>query len=58
MMPAWLPVNDVASTPKPAKAMHSRDMEMRSPELSSMSTSRMGCTVLTSEASLISWSVV
>ena len=31
MMPAWLPVNDVASTPNPARAMHSRDIEMRSP---------------------------
>ena len=38
--------------------MHRRDIEIRSPELSSMSTSRVGWTELTSVASLISWSVV
>ena len=39
-MPAWLPVNDVAWTPMSWMAMHSRAMEMRSPALMSMSSSR------------------
>ena len=58
MIPAWLPVKDVASTPSSARAMHRRDIEIRSPELSSMSTSRIGWTALTSVANLINWSVV
>jgi hypothetical protein len=33
-------------------------MEMRSPELRSMSSSRAGCTELTSSARRTSWSVV
>ena len=58
IIPAWLPVKDTASTPRSARAMHSRDMEMRSPELSSMSISRSGCTELTSSASRTRSSVV
>ena len=58
IIPAWLPVKDTASTPRSARAMHSRDMVMRSPELSSMSISRSGCTELTSPASRTRSSVV
>ncbi len=39
MIPAWLPVNDTASTPCSASAMHSRAMVTRSPEVRSMSSS-------------------
>ena len=42
MMPAWLPVNEAAGTPSSASAMHSRDIEIRSPAVSSMSSSRPG----------------
>ena len=45
MMPAWLPVNDTASTPSSARAMHKRAMEKSArPELTSMSYSRGGWT--------------
>ena len=43
-MPAWLPVNDDASMPSSASAMHSNAMDFRSPAVSSMSISRPGCT--------------
>ena len=42
MMPAWLPVNDVAATPRSASAMHSSAMALRSPAVISMSISRPG----------------
>ena len=42
MIPAWLPVNEAAGTPRSASAMHSRLIEIRSPEVSSMSISRGG----------------
>ena len=58
MMPAWLPVNDAASTPRSASAMHRSDIEIRSPELTSMSYSRGGWTELTSSASRMRSSVV
>ena len=58
MMPAWLPVNEAASTPSSARAMHSRDMEIRSPVLTSMSYSRGGWTLLTALARWIRSSVV
>ena len=40
MMPAWEPVNDLAVTPRSRMAMASSDIEMRSPAVSSMSSSR------------------
>ena len=43
-MPAWLPVNDDASTPSSASAMHSNAIDLRSPAVSSMSISRPGWT--------------
>ena len=58
MMPAWLPVNDAASTPSSASAMHSSDIVIRSPAVSSMSSSRAGVTELTSSAIRMSSSVV
>ena len=58
MMPAWLPVNDGAGTPSSASAMHSSAIEMRSPAVSSMSSSRPGRTRLTSSASRMRSSVV
>ena len=42
MTPAWLPVNDSASWPRLAIAIASTAMEMRSPAVSSMSSSRAG----------------
>ena len=57
-IPAWLPVKDVAGTPRSASAMQSRDIEIRSPELTSMSYSRGGWTVLTSPANRMRLSVV
>ena len=42
MTPAWLPVKDRASWPRLAIAMASRAIEMRSPAVSSMSSSRRG----------------
>ena len=47
MIPAWLPVNETASTPRSARAMHRSAIEIRSPELTSMSYSRAGWTALT-----------
>ena len=58
MMPAWLPVNDAAGTPSSASAMHSSAIEIRSPAVSSMSSSRPGWTRLTSSASRMRSSVV
>ena len=40
MMPAWLPVNDRASWPRSVIAIASSAIEMRSPAVSSMSSSR------------------
>ncbi len=40
IMPAWLPVNERASNPIEWIAIASSAIEMRSPELSSMSSSR------------------
>ena len=40
--PAWLPVNDLASMPSAAIAMASSAIEIRSPAVSSMSSSRGG----------------
>src|SRR5664280_2790494 len=48
--PAWLPVNDRASSPRLAIAMASSAMEMRSPAVSSMSSSRPGGSGLTCSA--------
>src|SRR5579875_495666 len=42
MMPAWLPVNEAAGTLRSARAMHNRAIEIRSPAVSSMSSSRPG----------------
>ena len=42
MTPAWLPVKERASWPRFAMAMASRAIEMRSPLVSSMSSSRPG----------------
>ena len=42
MMPTWLPVKLTASMPRSASAMHSSDIEMRSPVVISMSISRPG----------------
>ena len=42
MTPAWLPVNERASWPRLAMAMASRAIEIRSPVVSSMSSSRPG----------------
>ena len=58
MMPTWLPVNDVASTPSSASAITRRDIEIRSPVLTSMSYSRGGWTLLTVSASRMRSSVV
>ena len=57
MMPTWLPVKLMASIPTPARAIHTRVIEMRSPVVSNMSSSRAGCTDETSLASLIRLSV-
>src|SRR5450759_3098103 len=56
--PAWLPVNDRASSPRLAIAMANSAMEMRSPAVSSMSSSRPGGSGLTCSASSSSSSVV
>jgi len=58
MIPAWLPVNEAEGTPTWARAMHRRAMDMRSPAVSSMSSSRPGRTSLTWLASSSSSSVV
>jgi hypothetical protein len=42
MIPACEPVNDLAGTPRSASAIASSDIEMRSPEVSRMSSSRSG----------------
>ena len=39
-IPAWEPVNETAASPRSMMAMHSSAIEMRSPEVSSMSISR------------------
>src|SRR5438445_134343 len=58
MMPAWLPVKDVAVTPRSDNAMETSAAEMRSPAVSSMSSSRPGKVTLTSWAKRMSSSVV
>ena len=57
MNPAWLPVNDSASTPTSHSAMHSSAMALRSPAVTSMSISRPGRVAETSRASRRSSSV-
>ncbi len=57
IMPAWLPVNDRASIPNSASAIQSRAIETLSPEVSSISISLGGLTVLTSLASRMRSSV-
>ena len=49
MKPAWLPVNDSASTPMSCSAMHSSAVALRSPAVISMSISRPGRVSLTSD---------
>ena len=58
MTPAWLPVNDRASCPRLAIAIASSAIEIRSPAVSSMSSSRAGGSGETCSASSISSSVV
>ena len=55
--PAWDPVNERASRPRAAIAMTSSAIEMRSPAVSSMSSSRAGGSGLTWLARSISSSV-
>ena len=50
MIPAWDPVKEAESTPRSASAMHTRAMEIRSPAVSSMSSSRGGGLEVTSSA--------
>ena len=50
MTPAWLPVNERALKPRSEIAMATRAIEMRSPAVISMSSSRGGGTGLTSRA--------
>ncbi len=57
MKPAWLPVNDSASTPRSCRAMHSSAMALRSPAVMSMSISRPGRVSQTSVARRSSSSV-
>ena len=58
MTPAWLPVNDRASWPRLAIAIASSAIEIRSPAVSSMSSSRPGGSGDTCSARSISSSVV
>ncbi len=58
MTPAWLPVKDRASAPSWAMAMATSAIEMRSPEVRSMSSSRAGGAGVTCSARSISSSVV
>ena len=58
MTPAWLPVYDRAWWPRLAMAMASSAIEMRSPAVSSMSSSRPGGSGLTCWARSTSSSVV
>ena len=55
--PAWEPVNERASRPRVAMAMASSAIEIRSPAVSSMSSSRAGGSGLTWPARSISSSV-
>ncbi len=57
MKPAWLPVNDSASTPMSCRARHNRAVALRSPAVISMSISRPGRVALTSPARRSSSSV-
>ena len=57
MIPTWLPVKLTASMSRSASAMHSSDIEIRSPVVRSMSISRPGFRADTSSASLIRLSV-
>ncbi len=56
--PAWLPVNERASWPSPAIAIASTAIEIRSPAVSNMSSSRAGGSGETFSASSIRSSVV
>ena len=58
MTPAWLPVNDLASTPRSEIAIASTAIEMRSPAVRSMSSSRAGGCGETCWASWMSSSVL
>ena len=58
MTPAWLPVNDRASWPRLPTAIASSAIEIRSPAVSSMSSSRGGGIGETCSARSISSSVV
>ncbi len=58
MTPAWLPVNERAWMPRLAVAIATRAIEMRSPLVSSMSSSRAGGSGLTCSARSSSSSVV
>src|SRR5690606_27094602 len=57
MNPAWLPVKLSAGTPRSWRAMHTRAVALRSPAVMSMSISRPGRTLDTSEARRSSSSV-
>ena len=59
MTPAWLPVKERASAPSWAMAMATRAMEIRSPDVRSMSSSRAGgagvtCSARSSRSSVVS----
>ena len=58
IIPAWEPVNDRAVPPRALIAMASSALEMRSPEVSSMSSSRGGGLGWTASARSVSSSVV
>src|SRR3954447_8692128 len=58
MTPAWLPVKERASRPRLPMAMASNAMEMRSPAVNSMSSSRPGGSGVTCSARSSSSSVV
>ncbi len=57
-MPAWLPVNDTASMPSSVHAIASSDIASRSPQVSSMSSSRRDGDCEIDLAFSISWLVV
>ena len=58
MMPLWLPVKLMAGTPKAFKAIDRSAIEIRSPEVRSMSSSRREGLSVTCPASASSSSVV
>ena len=57
-MPLCEPVNEIASSPRACSAIASSAIVVRSPHVSSMSSSRRGGEDETSFASASSWSVV